>query len=162
MNEPTSYGTSIVSWETWEYPKYQRSRFWYVAMGIIGTALLLFSVFSGSFMFAVIILMIGIIFFLSHLREPARIMVHITTTGILIGRSFYDFHELKDFSIVYRPQDVRLLYLDFVSAFHPLTSISLDEADPNIIRTALIPFVLEDLDRTDETLTDLIARLYKL
>ncbi len=160
--EPKSYGKSIVSWETWEYPKYERTRFWYIAAGIVGIGLLIFAVLTGSFLFAVLIIMVGIIFFLSHLREPARIKIHVTTNGILIGRSFYGFHEIKDFAIVYRPPDVKLLYVDFVSVLHPLISVPLEDADPNNVRTSLIPYVMEDLERTDETLTDLISRLYKL
>ena len=160
--QPTTYGTSVVRWETWEYPKYDRSRFWYMIAGAVGIGLLLFAIFTGSFLFAVFILMVGIIFFLSHLREPDRITVHVTTNGVLLGRHFYAFRELKDFAIVYQPPAVKILYLDFVNAFHPLTSIPIEDADPNAIREALMPYVLEDLDRTEETLTDMVARLYKL
>ena len=97
--QPTTYGKSVVRWETWEYPKYDRSRFWYMIAGAVGIGLLLFAIFTGSFLFAVIILMVGIIFFLSHLREPDRITVHVTTNGVLLGRHFYAFRELKDFAI---------------------------------------------------------------
>lgn len=162
MSDATLKPLSIVSWETWEYPKHSRSRWWYLSAGGLGLLLLLFAVTSGSYMFAVIILMIGLIFFLSHLHEPIRLTVQVTGEGVKIGGHFYPFSEIKNFSIIYKPPAVKLLYLDFVNAFRPLISISLEDVDPNAVRTALLPFVFEDLDRTDETMSDLIARLYKL
>ena len=156
------YGKPIISWETWEYPKHERSVRWYLIAGTVGAALLIYAILTASFPFAVVILMIGIISLLNHLRDPQRITIHVTTNGIVIGQHFYAYKEVKNFSIVYEPPQVKLLYLDFVSVFHPLISIPIEDVDPNELRSALMPYVLENLYRTEETLTDVLRRVYKL
>ncbi|MEK7105323.1 MAG: hypothetical protein AAB865_01425 [Patescibacteria group bacterium] len=156
------YGTSLISWETLEYPKHDRSARWYVIAGVIAVALLAYALLTASFPFAVIVLMTIIIIFLSHLREPERILVHVTTNGVLIGHRFYAYKEIRDFAIVYEPPRTKLLYLDFFSRWHPLTSVPLEDVDPNALRQALLPYVIEDLSRDSETLTDVLARLFKI
>lgn len=159
--QPT-FGRALVSWETWEYPKHDRSPLWYLIAGVIAVLLILFALFTGSFPFAVIILMTGIIIFLSHLREPERIMVHITSNGVIIGHHFYAYKEIRDFSIVYDLPQAKLLYLDFFGRLHPLMSIPLEEVNPNEVREALMPYAVENLQRDEETLTDVLARIFRI
>jgi hypothetical protein len=160
--EMPSYGRSIISWDTWEGNKHDRSIWWYVIAGAIGVALLLYAILTASFPFAVIVLMVGIITLMSHLRDPEQITVHITTSGILVGRHFYGWKEIKNFSIVYNPPRVKLLYLDFQSRWIPLTSVPLDDMDPNEVRDAIKPYAVENLQRDEESLTDFLNRVYKL
>jgi hypothetical protein len=160
--EQFPYGRGIVQWEIDEYPDHQRSRRWYVVMGAAGALLLLYAVFTANFLFAVIILMIGIISIISSFKTPDKIPVVVTSTGVIIGDTYYDYPVLKNFSILYNPPEVKYLYIDFHSMTRPLLTIPLEQVDPNIVRESLLPFVIEDLDRIDETLTDVLRRLYKL
>ncbi len=166
-NEPITqeinpYGQTIIGWEVDEYTRHQRSVFWYIAITIIGVGLIIYALMTANFLFAVIILMFGIISFLSGMREPQRIEVVITNMGALIGPTFYPFKDLRNFSIVYEPPEVKTLYIDFHSGWRPFMSVSLEETDPNVVREALLPYVTEDLKRNDETLTDMLTRMYKL
>ena len=43
-----------------------------------------------------------------------------------------------------------------------MMSIPLEDIDPNEVRETLLPYTHENLDRTEETLTDLFSRLYKI
>ena len=99
---------------------------------------------------------------ISTFKAPDKVGVMITTSGIIVSDLFYDYKSIRDFSIVHEPPDVSILYLDFHSSLHPLMSVPLEEMDPNLVRDALIPFVLENFHRDEETLTDLMRRLYKL
>jgi hypothetical protein len=110
----------------------------------------------------VIILMLGIVTLLSTFIPPDRVMVILTTTGIVVGDMYYDYDAIRDFSIAYDPPEVKYLYLEFHSPWQPLISIPLEEIDPNIIRENLLPFCFENLDRTEESLTDVMRRMYKL
>ena len=157
-----SFGQTLISWETWEFPKHERSLRWYIIAGVIASALLLYAMLTASFPFALILLMTGIIIFLSHLHEPARITIYITTNGVLIGHHFYAYKEIENFSVVYDPPHAQLLYLDFYSRLHPLTSLPIEDTDPNEIRQALLPYAVENLARDSETLTDVLARLLKI
>ena len=98
---------------------------------------------------------------LATFREPERVDVIVTTDGLVIGTAFYQFRAIKDFALVYEPP-VKNLYITFQSAWRPLLTIPLEDTDPNLVRDAMLPFLREDLQRTGETLTDVLQRVYKL
>ncbi|MFC1787929.1 hypothetical protein ACFLZY_01790 [Patescibacteria group bacterium] len=155
-------GSALVGWEVDEYPQHDRSRLWFLVAGIVGVALIVYSVATANMLFAVIVLMIGVIILVSSMKTPDKVQVIVTTTGVLVGDSYYEYKDIKDFAIVYNPPETKLLYIDFESGWKPLLSIPLEDTDPNEVRESLLPYVIEDLDRTDERLTDVIRRLYKL
>jgi hypothetical protein len=155
-------GQPILDWEVDEYPQHERSRTWYIVASVVGVSLIVYSIATANFLFAVIILMIGVITLLNTFKTPDKVEVMITTSGIIVSDLFYDYKSIRDFSIVHEPPDVSILYLDFHSSLHPLMSVPLHDIDPNLVRDALIPFVLENFHRDEETLTDLMRRLYKL
>lgn len=159
---PDEFGDVLVGWEIDEYAAHERSRMWYILASVIGVGLIIYAVLTSNFLFAVIILMIAVIMMLSIFTKPEKIPVMITTTGIVVGDMYYDYQSIRDFSIVYDPPEVKLLYLDFYAMTHPLLSVSLEDVDPNIVRDSLLPFCLENLKRTQEDLTDVMRRLYKL
>jgi hypothetical protein len=155
-------GEALVSWETWEYPPHERSTKWYIIASLIGIGLIFYSILTANFLFAIIILMMGVIMLVNALRHPDRIEVHITTLGLVVGNEFHSYKEIKDFSLVYEPPDVKLLYVDFNSRIHPLVAIPLEEVNPNDVRASLLPFAFENIEREEETLTDMVRRLYKI
>ncbi|MBT5807737.1 hypothetical protein HOI18_00480 [Candidatus Uhrbacteria bacterium] len=159
---PIEVGQAVIEWEVDEYPHHARSKNWYVIGGVLGVFLIVYAVATANFLFAVIILMIGIITLLSTFLPPDRIPVVITTTGVVVNDMYYDFESINNFSIAYDPPSIKYLYFEFHSAWHPLLSIPLEEIDPNQVRDNLLPFCTENLDRTEETLTDVLRRMYKL
>lgn len=159
---PDDFGDILVKWEVDEFPTHNRSRFWYIMAGIIGIGLIAFAIFTSNFLFAIIILMSAVIMTISTFIKPGKIPIIITNTGIVVGDMYYDYQSIRDFSIVYDPPEVKLLYLDFHAMSHPIISISLEDTDPNEVRECLLPFCLENLKRNEESLTDLFRRLYKL
>lgn len=161
-NQITEYGKILLSWEVDEYPNHDRSRTWYVLGAIISVALIVYAIATANFLFAVIILMCGIVTLISTFQPPEKINVAITSIGILVGEAFYLYKDLKDFSVAYDPPAVKLLYIDFQKPWQPLVSVPLEETDPNQVREYLLPFCVENLERTEETLTDAVRRVYKL
>ena len=159
---PDELGQPIVEWDVDEYPQHIRSRLWYVLAGLVSVGLVIYSVATSNFLFAIIILMGSVLMLLSIFMKPARIPVVITSTGIIIGDLYYDYQAVKDFSIVYDPPEVKILYLDFYALTHPLIAVPLEDVDPNIIRENLLTFCQENLRRNEEGLTDLVRRVYKL
>lgn len=131
-------------------------------MALIGVGLIVYSIATANFLFAVIILMSGIITLVSDFRHPDRVTVAVTSTGIVVGEAYYDFRSINDFAFVYEPPEVKLLYVTFKQAWNPMLAIPLEDTDPNAVRKELLPFCLENLDRTSETLTDVLRRVYKL
>lgn len=156
------YGTPLVTWQVDEYQRVERSTRWYLIAGIVAVALIVYAVATANFLFAVIILMAGIVTLVTSFTAPRRIDVVVTDLGVAIGERFYEHKKIRDFSIAYQPPEVKILYLDFTSPFNPLLSVPLEETDPNDVRDALLDYCQENLDRTEETLTDRMRRVYKL
>lgn len=160
--DPNEFGEVQAVWEIDEFKEHARSRAWYIFASIIGIALIVYSVITSNFLFAVIVLMSAVIMLFSLTIKPDKISVMITETGIILGDMYYDYQSVRDFSVVYDPPDVKYLYLDFHARSHPMLSIPLEDTDPNHVRECLLPFCMENLHRNEETLTDLVRRLYKL
>jgi len=155
-------GRHLLSWQVDEYPRQVRSGRWYAAACVVAALLIISAIASSNFLFAVIVLMLGVIYLVSTFREPERVDVTVTDGGVVLGPSFYPYRDIKAFSLVYDPPEVKNLYLDFVSGWQPLLTIPLEETDPNALREAILPYCREDLDRSRETLTDALRRRYKL
>ena len=161
-NSVSEYGKILVAWEVDEFPNHDRTRTWYIIGAIVAVTLIIYAIFTANFLFAVIILLAGLVTLLSTFQPPEKLDVAITSTGVIIGDHYHSFKEIRDFSIAYEPPAVKLLYFDFTSPWVPLVSIPLEDNDPNYVRECLLPFCLENLERSEETLTDYVKRLYKL
>lgn len=163
-NEPTGIdaGEELYAWETWDKPPLPRSKWWYISAGVIAIGLVIYAVLTANYLFGLIILMIGITMLVIGMKEPRRVPVHITNLGVVFADEFYPFKDMKDFSIVYDPPEVKALYIDFKRITHPLVSIDLDEANPNAVRELLLQFVMENMDREEEHFSDVLRRVYKL
>lgn len=159
---PLEIGRPIVEWEVDEYPRHVRSKYWFIIGGVVGVGLIIYAMATANFLFAVIVLMLGVITLLSTFLPPDRVPVLVTTTGVVVGDMYYDYEAIRDFSIAYEPPEIKYLYIEFFSPWQPLLSIPLEDMDPNEVRENLLPFCVENLDRTDESLTDVMRRLYKL
>ena len=155
-------GRVLLAWETWEFPPVERSTGWYVIAAAAGLGMLIYALLTANFVFALIIVMFAVILLMRDLKKPARIQVAITTDGIAFNNEFYPYGDIKDFSVIYEPPAVSSLYLDFNSRLSPMMSIPLEDADPNVVRAQLLPFIFENLDRDGESLTDALSRVYKL
>ena len=155
-------GSAQLEWEVDEYPMHQRSKIWYILAAVAGVALIIYAIATANFLFAVIILMVGVITLLSSFVAPDRVPVIITNTGVVVSDLYYDFQSIRDFSIAYDPPHVKNLYFEFHSPWQPLLTVPLEDIDPNQVRDLLLPYCLENLHRVEENLTDVLRRLYKL
>jgi hypothetical protein len=156
------YGTTLYSWDYESKPHYTRGLAWYVGMGIAGVFLLLYAVFSGNFLFALIILMFALIIYLSIITGPDIKTCAITETGLLCGKTFYPYQALDRFWFAYDPPIVKKLYIVQKGRFSPLITLQLEQQNPNKIREQLGQFMREDLDRGEEPLSDVIGRMLKI
>ena len=156
-------GDEIISWQVPEYEKHKRNKSWYIFAGIIGLLFLVYAIYTKNFLFAVIIIIVALIIILHDSREPDLVKINITDEGIIVGRKFYDYDEIKNFSIVYKPkQNVKNLYFEFKNAIRQRLSIPLININPLTIRETLLKYLPEDLDRTDQPLSEGLAKMFKL
>ena len=162
MEDVQSKNDVLIAWEVDEYPAHERSLWWYLIAGMIALGLIVYAIASANFIFAIIMLMIGVIVVVSAMKAPDRVRIAVTSNGIAVDNAFYAYPQVKDFSLVYRPPDAKWLYVDFESAWNPLLAIPLEEVDPNEVRRHLLPYCIENLTRTEERFVDIFRRKYKL
>mgnify|MGYP001559282895 FL=1 len=160
--EQTSVGSAIFAWEVNEYEKHARSKRWYVIAGLLGTALLLYSIISGNYLFALVVVLVGIILFLQDVQAPIVVEFVVTEAGVIVGSKFYPFREFRNYWIIYNPPEVKNIYFATNSLVKHRLQIPLLDNDPRPIREFLNQFIVEDLDQEQEPLSDRVGRMFKI
>lgn len=156
------HGTEYLSWEYSGYRRYERGRTWYVVMGLFGFGLLIYALLSANFLFALIIIMFGLIIYLSSINRPEVVKVAITEEGVEMGEVFYRYRDIAHFWFAYEPPDVKNLYLDFRDPWRSRAAVELEDIDPNEVRQVIGSFLVEDLTKDEEPVSDTIGRILKI
>jgi len=162
-NDQLICGRQLFSWKVLERENYQHSRQWMLAFGLIAFGLLIIAILTNNYMFALVILLVSFIIIFNEHEEPRKLDFVIGTEGIMLADKFYDYDEFKSFSVLYKPaQDLKALYFDFRSIWHRDLIIPLFDNNPLPIRENLLKYLKEDLERTDESLDEVIGKILKL
>ena len=157
------YEEETITWQIDEYEKHIRTKRWYIIAICAALFFLIFAFFTANFLFAVIIIIVSLVVILHDGQNPARISIIIGEEGVIVGRKMHDYDEIKNFSIVYKPnQEIKRLYFEFKNIITPRLSIPLEDMNPLPIREFLLKYLPEDLERTDEPLSEGLARILKL
>lgn len=162
ITEQTLLGDVIHEWMVREYDKHERGQLWYLGIGVLGIAFIIYGVASGNFMFALIIILAGIILFLQHHQDAQEVLFQITELGLVVGTKFYQYNELDAFYIIYNPPEVKTLFIETKSAMRPLIRVPLMDNNPLEVRNLLQEFLEEDIEKEDEPLSDTFARNWKM
>jgi len=162
IKENTVLGTPLHEWTIQEYEQYERGKRWYLVMGIIGFATLLYALWTGNFLFALVVLLFAIILYLQSHQTPPQLPFVITDLGIIIGRRFHPYSELENFYMVYRPPEVKVIFFETKSTLEPTIRIPMLDADPIEIRFSLLEYLPENTEKEDEPLSDQVARNLRL
>ncbi|MFA6514391.1 MAG: hypothetical protein WCT50_03860 [Patescibacteria group bacterium] len=164
-----------LNWQVPEYHSPERPRAWYIAAFVFIGISLFFCFFSitawrleflgynSNFLFALIMIMAAIITLFNESRPPIIVDVELGPEGITIGSKFYDYDEIKHFSVIYKPkQSVKSMYLEFKNSIRPRLAIPLRRMDALTVRNYLVRYLDEDLERTDQPLSEQLTKLLKL
>jgi len=162
-NTPADHGKTLASWEFPEFKKPERTASWYVLAFIVTIALLAFAFFTQSYLFGVVIILFGAVYYMRSRRNPTLLRIVVTEDGIEIdGKNFYKWQDIDKFWIVYEPPAVKNLYLDFKAGLRPSITVFLENQNPLNIRKILLQYISEDTERENETFSDGFSRMLKL
>lgn len=159
--DSSNFGQELLSWEIKELHQHERGLFWAIAAVIIGLALLIYAVSTRNFLFAFIVIMFGIIFATHAIRPPGAHRFAIFERGVRLGERFYIWKDLDHFWMVDTPPAVRTLYLEF-GGLRPRLPIPLGKIEASTVRAILGRSVREDTEKTEEPLSDFIARMLRI
>ncbi|MCX6781540.1 MAG: hypothetical protein NTW66_00220 [Candidatus Magasanikbacteria bacterium] len=162
LKQDVNFGNVVYSWSFREYEKFNRGKRWYWITGLLAALLIAYAVYTANYLFALIIVLFGIIIFLQDMNEPAELDFALTDTGIVVGTKYYPFSELEKYWIVYNPPMVKVLYFEPKSTLKHRLHIPLLDTDPLTLRDYLNQFLIEDLEKEDEPLSDRLGRMFKI
>jgi len=162
----------------WQVPEYrvpERSRTWYILAAAFILICIFFSLFKVSqwrlvflgydsnFLFILILIMSAVIMYTYEKRPPEMINFELGPEGIKIGGKFYDYDDIKNFCVLYKPkQSIKQLYFEFKTSTRQRLSIPLRRMDALTVRNFLIRYLDEDLERTNKPLSEQLTKLLKL
>jgi hypothetical protein len=153
-----SIGSVLHKWNVMEYERHDRTTFWYIFMILCGLAMVAFGLFTGNFLFSLIIILFAIILFMQSHQEAIAVPFQITDLGVCIADRFYSYSELGEFFIIYQPPTIKTLYIETNSITSPRLRIPLVDQNPVEIRHQLQEFLQENIDKEEEPLSDRLAR----
>ncbi len=151
-----------IEWEFFEYSQPQRSKKWYLLTSLVLVGLIIYALLTANFLFALIIVMFGIIIFINQRQQPQKIKFTINPQGIKLGEKEYLYKDLKNFWIIYNPPHIKNLYFTFQASWRPRLTIPLEKQNPLEVRSFLRQYLEEDLEQEDEPLSDILGRLFKI
>jgi hypothetical protein len=185
MTEEIGSEFDVIGWRVPEYRGEKKTKLWYAIAGLIGIALLAYAIFAQNFIFAIIIVFAAILIVIFDGGKIGSLEVKISDRGIKVGKESYDYDQIDNFFIVYKPEEgVKNLYLEFKRFARPTLpesepvryewllwlvnfartrfSIPLDNMNPVIIRRNLIKYLKENPERTDIPLSEQLTKLFRL
>ncbi len=157
LTDETIIGEVYAEWVVPEYEQHKRPLRWYVVIGGLSLLFLLYALLSANFMFALILILAGIILFMQARQEPPKVPVAITELGVVLGNRFYKYNEFEAFYIIYQPPRVKTLYLETSRMTRPILRIPLKDQNPVDIQQTLRAFLPEDIEK-EEPLSDALVR----
>lgn len=162
----------------WQVPEYrvpERNRTWYIIAAVFLLICVFFSFFAiinwrlsflgynSNFLFVLIIIISAAIMYVNEKRPPMMINFELGPEGIKIGSKFYDYDDLKNFCVLYKPkQSIKNLYFEFKTSARPRLSIPMRRMDALTVRNFLIRYLDEDLERNNAPLSEQLTKLLKL
>ena len=154
-------GQKLLEWEFPTFEKHIRGPLWYLVAPAAGIALLIYAIIIKNFLLAIIVILIAIILAAKDFLHPQKVTITFSELGVKISDKFYRYQEFDKFWIAYEPPTIKTLYLEFKSGMRTNYAIPMMDENPIKIRTILQKYVLEDLERENEDLTDRLGRFFK-
>jgi hypothetical protein len=154
-------GDVLLEWDFPEFQQHERGRSWYLAFLTIIAGLSVLSFFLGNYTFIPVILLTSFIILIRLRRTPPPVHFAIREEGIEVSARFYSWREIKSFWVLYRPPEIKKLYL-IIKGPRPAMDIALVDQNPVKVRQLLSEFILEETDREEEPSGDQISRILKI
>jgi len=154
-------GKKLFSWNFKEYEAQARSKLWYTIFFSALGLMMVYAVVTINFLFGIILVMSGIILMIRDRNVPNDVNFAITETGIEIDGKFFEFSQIATFYILYKPPELKNLYLDFKSLITPRLIIPLNDQNPLAIRKLLKIYITEDLEKEEEPLSEVFRKTLK-
>jgi hypothetical protein len=157
---PDDIGKVYMEWAFPEYVIEPRSRHWQLIIVTLLGACLIYAIVTGNFLFGMILVLAVLIVVYQYFQSPREISVKIGEDGIIIDEKFYPYKDIRKFWIVYNPP-IKYLYLELKSGMRNLP-VPLQNINPLVLRENLLKYVSEDLQKEEEEMEEIVAKLLNI
>ena len=155
------FGNVYLEWNMAEFQKPKRTTSWYFVMIAIAGFLIIYSIFTANFLFALIVIIAVFILLLKIFEQPRKLKIQIADSGIIIGNQYIRYEQINSFWLIYDPPIVKKLFFS-LKTLMPDISIDLDDVNPVAIRKRLLKYLDEDLEKEYQTIDDQLETILKL
>jgi len=136
-----------------------------IAILILGASFI-YSIISENYLFSMIIFLVIFIYYFESRKNKEQIEnsedFYIIEDGILINEEFFDWDTIKEFYIIYYPEEkIKKLYFKLKNILTPRIFINIEKEDPSEIRNILGEYIEENLERKYEHISDRIEKFFK-
>ncbi len=138
MEQNKEKGNSV-SWHGYEYEHSEKSRDWYLILGIISVAMAIAAVFFHNYLFAILII-VSAFSIAVHAAEPPKLKeFRVDERGLKVGAKLYPYENINSFWLddgdnTTNPQ----LFIELKRAFIPIIIIPADPAQIARTKEALL------------------------
>lgn len=154
-------GDILLEWDFPEFTRHDRSRGWYLGFFVTVLGMIGLSILVSNYTFIGVIILAALIVLVRLRRTPPPVHFAIREEGIEVSSRFYTWREIKSFWVLYRPPEIKKLYLSLKGP-RPALDISLEQQNPVKVRQLLSEFLLEDTEREEEPVGDQVSRILKI
>jgi hypothetical protein len=132
------------TWNAYEYHHTEKSRDWFLGLGIIAATIAIISIIIGNWVFAIFILVAAFALALFAHRPPRIITIHLGMSGILVEKRLYEFKEIESFwvDVEENPAHPKIIFKS-KKMFMPYILIPIGDMDPNDIADFLAELMPE-------------------
>lgn len=155
-------GTPLLEWTFPEFAQYERGRGWFLAFFGFGAVMIGLALIAQIYTAIPIVILAGLILVLRWRRLPHDIRARITDLGFEVGGDAVRWDDLREFWIIYKPPEVKKLYVTFKAPVRQPYSIDLMDQNPLKIREVLSEFLPENVAQERETASDELLRMFKM
>jgi len=148
----------ILEWEAPSIPHHERSPRWYAVAGITVLVMAAYAIVTGSWTFAVVVLLSAGMYFLLRREKPASKAISILPQGVNLDGRFYAWGDLESFWLIPTPGYTEL---HIAQKSRSVLIVQTGAVPTDVVRAALSQFIREDSDR-HESLLDIFIRICKL
>ena len=137
----TSQVSSIYSYQSPEFDKYEKTPTWYILAGIIGIILLSYAIIEQSPMMFVVILLTLVVTLLISNKDPQIITIDITTSGITLDKKrIFQYQDIESFG-VFKRGEIQFISLYMAEGLLSHTRIPVGKEDPEEIAEILSQYI---------------------
>jgi hypothetical protein len=143
-------------WEAPEFEKTEKQKSWFIMPAIVAIILCVFAIIIDSYLFALLIILSFVTFYIYANKSPRIVKFRIDEKGADIDGRLHEYQDLRSFWLFYNPPIEKTLSLRSKKTFFPYIRIPLDKENPAEIRKYLLKFIPEK--RHKESLIEMLMK----